>query len=191
MTKAVLDHWEVSGITTFSSGAPAQMTMNINGSDGAVSILGTSTVEPGFYRVGAAPGPSNGLQVNPAAYHAPGIGDIGPFPNAYLRQPAWSNFDISLYKNFPFGGDGKRYLQLRLEGYNAPNHTEFSSYNMATQLTTPNGTIGSAVYASLPNVSITNNLRPLGSSAPLGQYFGEYNAARAARVIQIGAKLYF
>jgi hypothetical protein len=89
------------------------------------------------------------------------------------------------------GGDGKRYAQLRLEMYNAFNHTEFSNVNSALQLTAPNGTIGSGIFSSYPNVSITNNLRPAGSPAPLGQFFGEYNAARAARVIQVALKLYF
>jgi hypothetical protein len=47
------------------------------------------------------------------------------------------------------------------------------------------------MFASYPNVAITNNLRPAGAAAPLGQYFGEYNSARSPRVIQLGAKLYF
>jgi len=121
----------------------------------------------------------------------PSIGDIGPYPNMYLRQPAWWNHDISLYKNIPMGGEGKRYAQLRLEMYNAFNHTEFSSVNSAVQLTAPNGAIGSGVFPSYPNLAITNNLRPAGSAAPLGQFFGEYNAARGARVIQVAVKLYF
>jgi hypothetical protein len=40
-------------------------------------------------------------------------------------------------------------------------------------------------------VAVTNNLRPAGSIAPLGSYFGEYNAARDPRIIQLGVKLYF
>jgi hypothetical protein len=55
----------------------------------------------------------------------------------------------------------------------------------------PGGGIGTAVFSSYPNVAITNNLRPAGSTAALGQFFGEYNGARDARIIQIGVKVYF
>jgi hypothetical protein len=34
-------------------------------------------------------------------------------------------------------------------------------------------------------------LRPAGSTAVLGTYFGEPNAAQNMRVVQIGAKIYF
>jgi hypothetical protein len=110
---------------------------------------------------------------------------------ANQREPAWTNFDISVYKNIPLGRQRERYLQLRLEMYSAPNHTEFSTVNSTVQLTSPTGAIGSAVLASYPNVSITNNLRPAGSTLPLGQFFGEYNAALSNRVIQIATKVYF
>jgi hypothetical protein len=75
--------------------------------------------------------------------------------------------------------------------FNAFNHTEFSGINRATQLVTPGGAIGSAIFSSYANVAITNNLRPAGSTAALGQFFGEFNIARDARIIQLGVKVYF
>jgi hypothetical protein len=39
--------------------------------------------------------------------------------------------------------------------------------------------------------AITNNLRPAGSTAALGQFFGEYSGARDGRIIQLGVKVYF
>ena len=38
---------------------------------------------------------------------------------------------------------------------------------------------------------ITNNLRPAGSTEPLGRFFGEYSGAFNPRIIQLGIKLYF
>jgi hypothetical protein len=38
---------------------------------------------------------------------------------------------------------------------------------------------------------VTNNLRPSGSASVLGTYFGELNAARDMRIIQLAAKFYF
>jgi hypothetical protein len=47
---------------------------------------------------------------------------IGPFPRFYLRNPGIHNQDLSVFKNLPMGGEGKRYLQLRLEAFNIFNH---------------------------------------------------------------------
>jgi hypothetical protein len=45
--------------------------------------------------------------------------------------------------------------------------------------------------ANFSTLSITNNLRPAGSTKPLGTYFGEYNATREQRIVQLAAKFYF
>jgi len=58
-------------------------------------------------------------------------------------------------------------------------------------LVTASGAIGANIFSDYPNVHITNNVRPAGSSQFLGQYFGEYNAARDPRIIQLAVKLYF
>jgi hypothetical protein len=185
-----LNDWHISGLTSHSSGAPFGLGETINGVTAGQVILGTYSIAPSLYRVGGAPASAGGSAINPAAYYAPGIGNIGPYPQTYLREPGITNSDISFYKNIALAHDGRRFLQFRVEMFNAFNHTEFSSINAATQLTA-NGATGSAILNSYPNVSITNNLRPAGSTAPLGQYFGEYNGAANPRNIQIGAKLYF
>jgi hypothetical protein len=191
VAKLIVDDWQVSGISQRASGLPDEMDMTIQGVSIGPQILGTPSVTPRLYRYGGAKGPSGDLQINPAAYYPPAIGDIGPYPRNYLRRPGFLNHDVSVFKNVPLGRDSARRLQLRLEMFNILNHTEFNNFNMATQLVAPNGATGLNMFASYPNVAITNNLRPAGASAPLGQYFGEYNSARTARVIQLGAKLYF
>jgi len=100
---------------------------------------------------------------------------------------------LSLFKNFKISGDGRKYLQLRLEGFNAFNHTQFSGYNTTTNLTTPGGATGTGVLttADFSTLAITNNLRPSGSTKALGTYFGEYNSTREQRIVQIAAKFYF
>ena len=50
-----------------------------------------------------------------------GVGVNGPYPRFYLRNPGIQNQDISVFKNVPLGGDGKRYLQLRAEAFNILN----------------------------------------------------------------------
>jgi hypothetical protein len=104
------------------------------------------------------------------------VGNIGPYPRYYRRNPGIAVHALSLFKNFPFGSEGKRYAQFRLETFNVFNHPQFSGRNQTPNVTNP---------------TITNNLRPSGSTSVLGTYFGEYSAARDMRVVQVAVKLYF
>ena len=89
------------------------------------------------------------------------------------------------------GGEGKRYLQLRAEAFNVFNHHQFSGYNLATNVVNGAGQTGSAVFSNYTGLAATNNVRPAGGTAVLGTYFGENNAARDMRIIQLAVKFYF
>jgi hypothetical protein len=75
--------------------------------------------------------------------------------------------------------------------FNVLNHTQFSGRNLNTNITNGRGQTGAAIFNDYTNLSVTNNVRPEGSASPLGTFFGEYNAARDPRIIQLGVKLYF
>ena len=53
----------------------------------------------------------------------------------------------------------------------------------------PAGTNGPVIIST--GLTATNNLRPAGSTTVLGTFFGEYNAARDMRIIQLAVKFYF
>jgi len=53
------------------------------------------------------------------------------------------------------------------------------------------GQTGNAIFSNFTGLSVTNNIRPAGSIAVLGTYFGEYNAARDMRILQLAVKFYF
>lgn len=132
------------------------------------------------------------MLIDPNAFIIPAIGATSLFLRNYLRSPAFINHDISVFKNFPFAGEGGgRYLQLWLELFNAFNQTQFSAFNSGVRLTTGANVIGNGIFNDCNNLTITNNLRPEGSTLPTGQFFGEYSGARDARIIQLGIKLYF
>jgi hypothetical protein len=95
------------------------------------------------------------------------------------------------HAGIPFSGDGKRYLQLRVEAFNAPNHPQFSGYNLTSNVTNGAGQTGNAIFSNFTGLVASNNTRPAGSTSVLGTYFGEPNAAQNMRVIQLGAKFYF
>jgi outer membrane receptor protein involved in Fe transport len=120
-----LDHWVLSGVTTLASGTPADVGLTINGVDSGARLLGTPTsgnLSGQQMRFLLSGNPQDGTTINNSALVVPGLGNTGPYPRMYLRIPWIVNQDLSLFKNVPMGGDGKRYLQLRLEAFNAVNH---------------------------------------------------------------------
>ncbi len=189
VARTAVDGWQISGVSVYYAGIPNALAITINGINTGQRITGTYDLTPGFYRVAGAPMSTANSQINPAAFVPQTVGDTGPTPQTYLRLPGYVNHDLSIFKNVPIWGE--RHLQFRVEMFNVFNHTEFMGVNSGTQLVTSSGAIGNSVFGSYPNVSVTNNLRPSGSTSPLGSYFGEYNAARSPRIIQLGVKLYF
>jgi hypothetical protein len=68
---------------------------------------------------------------NTAAFARPARGDYGDAPRHMIQRPGINNWDLSLFKNFPFGG--RRNFQFRLEAYNVLNHTQFQEINRNAQ----------------------------------------------------------
>jgi len=195
LARAVFDDWKISGIAALISGPPVELGVSITGTNAGQRITGSYTEGPRFY-LSAPPQPGpNGLLIDPAAIAISPIGNVGPWPRQYLRGPGTNNQDIAIFKNFPLANDSEQYLQLRIEMFNAFNHTQFSSINTTTNLSVPNAaggfTTGNAIFDAYSRVVITNFLRPAGSSEPLGRYFGEYNNAGSGRIIQLAIKLHF
>jgi hypothetical protein len=191
VSKSIFSGWQISGISQFYSGTPTDLTLSVSGVNATQRFVGSYTAElaPRLMIVGDFN--SGTLQVNPDAFRVPSVGSTVRGPIRYLRNPAFFNHDISIFKNFFFGGENKRYLQFRVELFNAFNHTQFTGFNRTTNITTATNATGAAIFnVPTETLRITNNLRN-GQSGPLGRYFGEYNAARDPRIIQLGMKLFF
>ncbi|HKC87085.1 MAG TPA: hypothetical protein VKG02_13960, partial [Blastocatellia bacterium] len=200
-TRALLDGWQISGITSFISGNPFDLGVGIGGGINANQRITGSWTEPPRFRLKGDPkkGP-NGLLISPDAFIIPEIGSLGQGERTYLRNPGINNTDLSLFKNFYIGDPDKgRQIQLRLEAFNVFNHTQFAGINAGTALSLPNGASNGGIFGDTQTnpyntLSITNNLRngPVeGSNRALGFFFGEYNSARDPRIIQLGVKFYF
>jgi hypothetical protein len=121
---AVFGNWILSGITAAMSGTP--VTPGLSTSDGAdisgstegarIDVVGNPNVSSkSFYN-----------QFNAAAFARPAKGTFGTSGVYNLRNPAWSNWDMSLSKRIPWKGE-QRYFQLRGEFYNVFNHAEFNA----------------------------------------------------------------
>ena len=159
--------------------------MRLEGTSSAGDFSGQA---PRFFVTGSA---QSGSVINLSAFSVPGINNIGPYTRQYLRNPWLDNQDLSLYKNFYFSGDNKRYLQLRLEAFNAWNHPQASGYNLTTNITNAAGQTGSAIFNNYTGLVPTNNLRPAGSTSLQGNFFGEQNNWNPMRVVELAAKFYF
>lgn len=172
LSRVVMDNWEVSGIVSFISGSPLGLSYNLvsgtnitgaggSGVDSRVNLTGNPNLArgdrggPGLIAFNTAV-----VQQPPAADF--GIGNAPPDP---VRGPGVNNFDLAILKNFPFGSDGKRRVQFRLEGFNAFNHTQFSG-------------VGNAARFDASGKQVTST-------------FGTYTSAANARIVQLGLKFNF
>jgi len=154
LARALLDNWTVSGISWMASGTPAELTLSIAGQDAGNRLLGTYTngngagLQPRFRVEGDPQSAPN--DINTANFIVPAIGDAGPYPRFYLRNPGFQNHDLSLFKNFRVRD--RFNLQLRGEAYNLTNSARFaapvtniSSPEFGRSVSTINGAFGRQV----------------------------------------------
>lgn len=132
IANAILGGWQITGISTYISGAPLQAATNTN-----FSITGTladgsdinATRVSGSPSVPAQPvltcdptqGVPDGFFFNPSCFAAPKAGQNGDFIFPYIKGQPYTNHDLSLFKNFGIGSKGQK-LQFRVSAYNVLNH---------------------------------------------------------------------
>jgi hypothetical protein len=128
-----LGGWTLSGTTVAESGTP--QNVNYNGPD-ALGVGGNTTNRPNL--TGKVSYPKTQKEwFNTAAFTAPiapwaagapaggtGFGDAG---KDSVVGPGLFNWNISVYKDFPFTSHEGPYLEFRAESYNTFNHTEFNA----------------------------------------------------------------
>jgi len=102
---------------------------------------------------------------NPAAFAMPAKGTFGNCGPNNFRGPGINNWDMTLIKKIPLGGDSTRNIRLRVEAYNVFNHTQFNAINTAARFD--------------------------GAGNQINSQFGQAIGARQPRVLQLGATLSF
>lgn len=177
-----LDGWHVAGITTFQMGFPItladsswrSLTCGIvysyyNCPDSIDGLQPVQTYDPrSSSLVNTSKTPTNTVSkpnyyFNPNDFGNPAYGTIGTAGRNFFHGPGINNTDLVFSKRIVL--TEKRFFELRLEGYNVFNHTQFS---------TVSATGGSAVTGDFNSSS-----------------FGRITSAAAGRTVQLGAKLYF
>ncbi len=134
--------WKISGITSFFSGQPVDVTCGVSGySTGVGTNVRCDSIGRLVKQKGVFNDPQFGPTAtffNPAVVTQPFLSQFGangqPGMFGYvgrnaLEGPGRNNSDLALLKNFPipwFGGEHSD-LQFRLETFNSFNHTQFNA----------------------------------------------------------------
>ena len=173
--RALLDGWHMSGITTLQNGFPVTVY------DGGVynslycdqfsfvncpDVPNTST----FHIKTMNPRNSGHLWFNPATFTQEPIGTFGNVKRNFFHGPGFNYSNFEVYKNLPIGRtESPRYVQLRLEAYNAFNHADFAN---------PSGNYGAGPTVFGVITSVDQPVNAGGDPQP-------------GRAIQIAGKIYF
>jgi hypothetical protein len=181
VTRLVLNDWQVSGIWEARNGAPTSVSFGIDGLGNINErYTGSVNITPRVFinKSPQATAKTEFLQIDPTAFSLPTLrGSTGwEHGNNPVRQPGFWNVDMSVFKNIKFGSES-RFLQLRLEMFNAFNKVQFSDFarNMVFNRTTG---------------QIINTPTAVGGNG--GRFgFGALSATRNPRSIQLGLKFYF
>lgn len=164
LVKAVLNNWQISGLTSMVSGVPLGIGFttttgaDITGSptNGARIVVTGNPILPKsermFYRF-----------FNTGVFQVPAKGTIGNAARTLIRGPGLNNWDLSLFKNFKIRE--KVNAQLRSEFYNAFNHTQFTGLDTTARFDAG----GNQVNAR----------------------FGQLTSAASPRIIQLALRCFF
>ena len=133
VVSAMVDGWNISGITGIVSGAPFTPSFSTTNS---VDFTGTPTSGASIDVVGdpyanipaGSPGLPHGVRYfNPAAFSVPAIGSFGNAGVNIMYGPGYINHDVTLARKIALGE--RREFQLKLEAFNVLNHVQFTGVN--------------------------------------------------------------
>ncbi len=165
----ITDNFQLSGVTQFASGTPVDLNNNYSFPSGSLDGSNMWGNIPFYYSADRAGNPV-----------LPAVGPPVRGTRDTIRNGGVQNWDMSLFKNIPFGKSEARYIQLRLEAFNAFNHPNFTSRNYGFSVNGP------WEYADPATpLSITRNSN-WGSNQGTPD-----TGAGGFRVVQLGAKVYF
>jgi hypothetical protein len=181
---AVTDGWNLSGITSYASGAPFTPSFSTNNNP---DFTGTPTTNSRIDVVGdpfknvpaGTPGVPHGVMFfNPQAFSVPAIGSVGNAGVNIMYGPGYINHDITATRSISI--TERRELQLRVEAFNVLNHVQFtgvnSSYNFQSCAV---GTTADCIATPTGGYRNTN--------ANLGALTGE----RGARILSLELRFQF
>jgi hypothetical protein len=177
---AILGEWQITGISSFVSGAPLQANRGNWGLTGTLAngqeisnelITGSPNVQAKpLLTCDPRENVASGYLFNPSCFSAPSAGQNGTWVYPYIKGQAYWNHDLSVFKNFSLGGEKR--LQLRFSAYNFLNHP----------IPYPDDSVN--LTADFLNGKLDTAERPDFGKLPTDRKFGR-------RIVQLGVRFSF
>ena len=129
LANSLLGGWELSGIITIESGLPLNLTSDtgVGGFLGAGASSRPNLVGKVSYTNSVVAGNQHVQYFDPTAFADPAKGTFGNLGHNALRGPGRDNWDLSVFKSFMLSESRGSRFELRLETFNAWNHTQFQN----------------------------------------------------------------
>ncbi|MFZ0684017.1 MAG: carboxypeptidase regulatory-like domain-containing protein [Terriglobales bacterium] len=167
----ITDHYQLSGVTQAMSGTPVDLNNNYSFPSGSLDGGNMWGNIPFYYTADRFGNPS-----------LPAVGLPARGTRDTIRYGGIQNWDMSLMKSIPLGKNEARYLEMRLEAFNAFNHPNFTNQNYVGgynvngpwEYSAPNTPLSISKNSNFGTNAATPNTGPGGF-----------------RVVQLGAKFYF
>jgi hypothetical protein len=170
ISRALLDRWQIAGVTMFATGAPSAVTYTTTDNAdilGGLCVAGsTNCGDGGRINVTGDPTVSNPTfqqWFNTSVFSRPAKGDQGNAGRQVIRLPGTQNWDVTLSKML--AGRAGRGLQFRAEFYNLFNINNWTAVDTVARFDTQGNQV---------------NTR-----------FGQVTAAADPRIIQLSLRLMF
>jgi hypothetical protein len=170
-----LGGWHVTGITALQTGFPVTISET-----GVFASLWCDNYT--YYDCSDTPNTSNFKikTLNPrssshawfdtSSFSPEPLGTFGNVGRNFFHGPGYNYTNMSLYKDFPLGKEGARFLELRLESYNVFNHPNFGQ---------PDGNFSDPQFGQILSVTTP------------ASYGGQSTDPQPGRATQLGVKLAF
>ena len=173
--------WQISGVYRWTSGTPYAIgysipgigPANLTGNDGSPAARVVVTCDPGK---GWSSDPYKQLDTSCFAPPQPGS-DGTESARFFVHGPPVNNLDLSLSKTFAVRNRVR--LEVRLDAFNALNHTQFTGVNSTVS------------FASLTNWTVTNPAVDASGNVVRNNGFGSISGVRAPRTLQLVTRLTF
>ncbi len=187
-TRALLNGWQVSGITVFRNIGPISPGFTNSGSayTGA-QLTGTPDANAAVKLVGdplqgTSDDPYNRLNVK--AFAPPTSPSLGlESPRNYITPPGINNWDMSLQKSVPL--KERAHLEFRIDAFNVFNHTQFSGLNASPTFSCSAANCADGKY-TISNLPYDASGKLVNKSG-----FGTVSGVLTPRVLQIVARFVF
>jgi hypothetical protein len=175
------NNWQISGIYRWMSGRPYAINVSIPGI-GNANLTGNNGQPPARVVLTGDPGSGSSSdpyrQIDTSVFAPPQPGSQGDeSPRFFLHGPAINNLDLSLSKAFQVGKTVR--MEVRLDAFNALNHTQFNTVNNTVNF----ASLTDRTITNLPYDSAGNLVRPNG--------FGTVNGVAPPRTLQLVTRLTF